>query len=295
MTFSKLKQQVAFNMAYRLLSHQPRAASRKFGGVDLKNYPHTKKHEKCLVIGNGPSLKNNLAALAEQKQQADFVTVNHFSEDPIFADLKPTKHVLLDAYFWAADAADELKQKREKFYTSLTMVDWPLTLYAPSTADQEYMRRMVINENITLIFFGGCPVTRIPLKIPTSVTANLYETSDLIPPVCNVLIYAVFIAVLTGHAQIDIYGADLSFHMDVQVDQQSNQLLMSYTHYYGKTELVPWRKNPQRTQPFTMHELMSLTSDTYYAHKSIYAMAKKRHISIYNKSSFSLIDVYPRA
>lgn len=295
MNLKKLKQQIVFKMAYRLLSRQPLATSRKLGGVDLKNYPHPKQYEKCLVIGNGPSLTQSLATLAEQAPQADFVTVNHFSEDPLFAELKPTKHVLLDAYFWADDAAEELKQKREKFYASLTKVDWPITLYAPSTANQEYMRRMLTNENVKLVFFGGCPVTRIPLKIPTSMTANLYETSDLIPPVCNVLIYAVFIAVLTGYSQIDIYGADLSFHMDVQVDQQSNELLMSYTHYYGKTEMVPWRKNPQRTQPFTMHELMSLTSDTYYAHKSIYAMAKKRNISMHNKSSFSLIDVYPRA
>ncbi|SMQ62265.1 hypothetical protein SAMN06297229_0683 [Pseudidiomarina planktonica] len=287
--------QIAFKIAYWLLSRGPIASSRKLGGIDLKSYSHPKHHQSCLVIGNGPSLKNDLNTLTERAHSSDFVTVNHFSEDPLFASLKPTKHVVIDSYFWAPDAAEELKQKREKFYASLTQVDWSMTLYAPSTADQTFVRNMVSNPNIKLVFFGGCPVTRIPLKIPTSITTELYETSDLIPPVCNVLIYATFIAVLTGYSEIDIYGADLSFHMDIQLNQQSNELLMSYTHYYGETELVPLRKNPQRTQPFSMHEMMSRTADTFYAHKSIYSIAKKRNIKIRNKSSFSLIDVYPRA
>lgn len=294
MNFEKLKRQVFFKIAYRLLSSPPLSASRRRGGVDLKIFPHPKESETCLVIGNGPSLTKSIPELLHKAKKADVVTVNHFSEDSLFGEIKPTKHVLLDSYFWADDAAEELIEKREKFYTSLKKVDWLLKLYIPSYADQNYVRSKVTNANVSLVFFGGCPVTHIPLKIPTSLTANLYETSNIIPPVCNVLIYGVYIAVLSGYRQIEIYGADLSFHLDVEVDQTSNDLLVSYSHYYGKTEMVRWFKNPQRTQPFTMHELMSLTADTYYAHKSIYLMAKNRNIKIYNKSLFSIIDVYPR-
>ncbi|MCO4322068.1 hypothetical protein [Aliidiomarina quisquiliarum] len=286
---------LSFKIAFWLLSRRNFSKSRKLGGVDLKSYQHPKIHNNCLVIGNGPSLKKDISALTAQIGNVDFVTVNHFSEDPVFSELKPSKHVLLDAYFWADDTAEELKEKREVFFKSLTTVNWPLKIYVPIISNQKFLRQSINNKNITLVFFGGCPVCSIPIKISTSVTTHLYETTDLIPPLFNVLIYATYIAVLTGYSNIDIYGADLSFHMDAQVNQQTNELLISYTHYYGKTKLVPMRKNPQRKLPFTMHELMSVTADTYYAHKSIYLMAKSRNIVIKNKSSFSLIDVYPRA
>jgi hypothetical protein len=134
------------------------------------------------------------------------------------------------------------------------------------------------------------PTSKIDLKnMPLALIDG-----KLAPPVCNVLIYAVYVAILSGHKEINIYGADYSFHNDVSVDQNNNELYLDYKHFYGDVKREKLMINPDKTRPFTMTLLLRDTHLSFYAHELLNRFSILKGVKIYNKSSNSLIDAYDR-
>ena len=71
-------------------------------GTKISDISFYKRFDTCVVLGNGPSLKediNNINHIGN-----DFVVVNHFSESEKFNLYKPTKYVIIDTYFWDANS-----------------------------------------------------------------------------------------------------------------------------------------------------------------------------------------------
>lgn len=67
-------------------------------------------HEKCTVLGNGPSLKSDINSIGTD---SDVIAVNHFSESEHFTALKPNKYILIDSYFWDETTHSSLVEKKE--------------------------------------------------------------------------------------------------------------------------------------------------------------------------------------
>jgi hypothetical protein len=261
-------------------------------GSGLTAVKYIIKHDKCIVIGNGPSLRNDLDEILKQRLECDFIVVNHFAESEFFNVIAPGKYVLLDAYFWAEDCHLDLKEKRNKLFDSLHKVSWQMQLFVPEICDKDFIEAKVTNKNIEIIFFK---MVSLDSSVVNIVEASiLYKYSPFAPAACNVLIYAIFIGIKAGYDFIDIYGADLSFHSDVVVDQKNNIVKIKYKHFYGDTDYVPLLKNPLKIEPFSMFELMELTTNTFFSHASMQLYAKQGYIQITNRSSYSLIDVYSR-
>ena len=51
------------------------------------------------ILGNGPSLKHDLAEIDELKSQIDFCAVNNFANTELFLDFKPSTYVIVDPVF----------------------------------------------------------------------------------------------------------------------------------------------------------------------------------------------------
>jgi hypothetical protein len=123
---------------------------------------------------------------------------------------------------------------------------------------------------------------------------NILLQGKYAPPAFNVIIYAMYLSIIAGYKNIELYGADLSFTEDVIIDQKTNQLLIEYKHFYGESTFEPLLLNPQRIVPFTMESLYKTTYLTFYAHNLLNKMALAKGIKVINKSSYSLIDAYQR-
>lgn len=259
--------------------------------VPLVEADFIKVNNTCVVIGNGPSLKEDINDILKL-EKVDFFCVNHMAESDYFTILRPNKYALLDSYFWSHDADEKLKQKRMALFEALNKkVDWEINIYVPRNADLDYLKRNVINDNVKLIRLQVIPVHDINYsKLPYILLQGVYS-----PPPCNVLIYAIYLAIIAGYQRIDLYGADLSFTEDVVVDQNSNQLLIEYKHFYGQSTFEPLYKNPERVTPFTMESLYKTTYLTFFSHNLLNEMALIRGIKVTNKSSYSLIDSYERS
>jgi hypothetical protein len=123
---------------------------------------------------------------------------------------------------------------------------------------------------------------------------KIFDSGLYGPPQINVLIYGIYLSIFANYKNIYVYGADLSFHKDVSVDQSTNELHITFKHFNEKDNVEVLRKNPDKVEKWRMGELLELSADTFFAHEILADYAKSKGISIYNKSSQSLIDAYPR-
>ena len=247
-------------------------------------------NKTCVVIGNGPSLKEDIVSILEMTN-VDFFCVNHMAESEHFQILKPNKYTLLDGYFWAGDAHETLKIKRQKLFDMLnSKVSWNMCLYIPRAADLEYLKTRITNTNINIVKYMTIPIEGVNYKdLPNLLLKGKYG-----PPAYNVIIYATYLSIIAGYDKIELYGADLSFTEDVVLDQATNQLSIEYKHFYGQSTFEPLLQNPQRIIPFTMESLYKTTYLTFYAHNLLNKMALIKGTKIINRSSYSLIDAYER-
>jgi hypothetical protein len=241
-------------------------------------------------MGNGPSLKDDIENII-QKENVDFFCVNHMAESEYFQQLKPNKYALFDAYFWAIDADEKLKVKRDILFSALNeKVTWGMFIYIPRGADLEYLQKKIENPNINIVQLAIIPISVINYKkVPEILLQGKYG-----PPACNVVIYSMYLSIIAGYDSIELYGADLSFTEDVIVDQKNNKLMIEYKHFYGESTFEPLLENPQKKVPFTMESLYKTTYLTFYAHNMMNQMALLKGIKVINKSSYSLIDAYDR-
>lgn len=260
-------------------------------GKPLREIEFIKNNEKCMVLGNGPSLKKDFEEIKNKNGEYDFCCVNNFVLSPYFVEFKPTIYVFLDDYFWAEDAhSDWVKQRNETFSLINEKVDWEMQIFIPLKASKEFIQKKIDNKYVEII---KLKVANMP-NAHGDFTYYLFDSGYFGPGSMNVLIYAVYLAIYARYKEVIIYGADLSFHKDVEVDQKTNDLIMQVQHFYGEKKYETLKKNPQKVEKFTMHEIMDITAKTFFAHEVLSGYAKKLDIKVLNKSSYSLIDAYER-
>ncbi len=101
-------------------------------------------------------------------------------------------------------------------------------------------------------------------------------------------------SIIARYDEIFVYGADLSFHKDIDINQKDNELYFTSRHFTGEDKKEVLRKNPSKVEKWRIAEILQLSANTFYAHDVMFKYAKTKKIKIYNASSFSLIDAYPR-
>jgi len=255
------------------------------GALGLKQTTFKKNHNNIIVLGNGPSLKNDLDKIKIKADSHDFICVNNFCSSPYYIIFKPTMYVFLDAYFFSDKAHVMWISQREKTFKIINEnTTWPMQVFLPSGANEDIVKEIINNKNVEIV----------KINVRASNNINLYNSGYFGPEQCNVLIYAVYLAIWSKYKNIKIYGADMSFHKDIDVDQNNNALVMVFKHFDSKDTVETCMKNPERIVPFTMTEIMQLTADTFNAHELLNKFAKKHNIDIVNCSSYSLIDAYRR-
>lgn len=263
------------------------------GAVNIKKIDFVKKYEGAVVLGNGPSLNIDRQEIQSWVGKKDFVCVNNFCDDELYTILKPSLYVFLDPYFFSDDAHDSWVVRREKTFTILNeTTDWKMNIVVPFSANLNIIKDIVKNKNIKIFKVNTQSMfsTRFTLFQKWLFDKGIYG-----PPQVNVLIYGLYLSVISDYKNIVFYGADLSFHNDVKVDQENNNLYIEYKHFNEENKIEPLMRNPDKIKPLRMAELMKLTADTFYAHEVINEYAVRKGIIIENASSYSLIDAYPRS
>lgn len=263
------------------------------GSEKISRIKFLKSNKKIIVLGNGPSLNNDLEEIHKTASGYDFFCVNNFCSSSYYEVFKPNKYIFLDAYFFSKNThPDWVKQREETFNIINEKTSWKMQIFLPLNADKSILTKIIKNKNIDIL-----KINTIGQNYNSSKKAfYFYKTGFFGPQQCNVLIYAIYLSIWASYKEIKIFGADLSFHNDVHVNQENNHLGIVFRHFDKEEDHIErLMKNPDKVRPFRMFELMQLTADTFKAHYLLKKFAEKKQIKIINSSSFSLIDTYPRS
>lgn len=262
------------------------------GAKNIKSIQFIKEHSEVCVLGNGPSLKKDKAVIKKIMHKQDFVCVNNFCDDELYTTLKPKLYVFLDGYFFSEKAHPDWVTRRNKTFGTIDKsTTWPMKIIVPQSAKTSILSDAIKNHNIEIIKVN---TQNLYTKRYNRLIGRLFDTGLYGPPQINVLIYGVYLSVLANYKKVHVFGADLSFHNDINVDQSTNDLYMVFRHFNEKDKIEPLRKNPAKIEKWTMGEVLDLSANTFYAHETLYSYAASKGVKIYNCSDFSLIDAYPR-
>jgi hypothetical protein len=106
----------------------------------------------------------------------------------------------------------------------------------------------------------------------------------------------IFVALLLGYKQIELYGVDHTLLDGLMVNEQ-NQLCRTISHYYDgvlahPTPIYVNATNPP--QPYTMSSYLAETAELFRGHEVLERYARSRGARILNRTRGSLIDSYER-
>lgn len=246
-----------------------------------KRFKELKNGNKCIVLGNGPSLKKVLENEEIKVGDADMFCVNMFCSSDYFKKLKPNFYLLCDGEYFNPSIERTRNQVKE-LISSFNAVDWELYIVIPS----------YINNNCQLITSINNPRVRFLRINCTEVDGfkffrHFFYKQQIGMPRCQTVInFALMFGINMGFETVLLYGADHSWTKDMWVGDD-NKLYTGDPHIYkNKTELITLN-----------HDIAAECLDlwrVFETHKKIREFADSMKVNIVNKTIGSFIDAYNR-
>jgi hypothetical protein len=243
-----------------------------------------------IVLGNGPSLKQDILDNWEIFEKTPLAVVNHFCCSEFFAQLKPKNYFFLDPAFFVQSMTEPI----EKTYRILTEeVDWEITFFLPwNSRKSPFVQGLMKKKNLKIQF-----VNYVTTKGGFQVINHwLYNRNLAMPQSQNILVYTLFLGVKTGSKRIFLFGAENNWHATVQVNKQ-NDLVLTDLHLYDKKKEQKERIIKDTTDPskrITMAVLLESCVKVFRGYGVVNSYARTKQTQIYNCSKNSLIDSFER-
>lgn len=246
---------------------------------------------KCYILGNGPSLKENLLNDLDFIKTQQVFAVNEFAKSEYYEVLAPKYYVLADPSYWNE------RDIYQQFYDMGMLVlnalrdktTWPMYLIAPNGAFKSKMFSSFFesNKNIALINYNEASI-----KGFTSTSHYLYKNYWGMPTLQNVLIGCVYIAINMEFEEINILGADHSWTQNLMVNE-NNEVIQADNHFYdSKKVYVPFRH--AYGELYKMHEILRDFAQMFESYCLLNTYAIYRKVKIYNCTKNSFIDAFER-
>ena len=249
-----------------------------------KTMPITRKNDRCLVMGNGPSLIESIEKNRHKLSELDLVAVNFMALYPEYVKYKPDIYILCDPAFWFDITSEELKVRVKTFYSIITeKTHWKLQIYIPYQAskDEEIKVALSQNPNIQLRYYNNTKFEGFNF-----LSYRIYNRQWGMPRAENVVVAALMLTIYSGYKNVYLAGADSDYIKNVWVDEKNNLRHTDY-HFYKDT-----KKNIERVLPEKIHEICI---SSYYMFKSYINIEKYsvyRKTKIYNTGLGSFIDAF---
>lgn len=252
---------------------------------DIKNI------RKTLVLGSGPSLKLDIKKVQKERDISEIYVLNYFALTQYFYEIKPEYYGLTDRIFWSQNVTDSIKEDNEKLFNHLDQVDWKMNLICSENGYKWLKKRLEKNENIRI-----SKITSVNVEFKNELI-NLFALNYNIttPHFINGLIMTLWHAIYQNKKEIEIYGADFSMFKEYFVDQKTNELYSSASHFYKNTKAQenPSHKYPNEKKKMLHNRLYQQWSGFYQMYL-LSRLAEKKDIKITNLSSNSFLDCFER-
>ncbi len=262
-------------------------------------FPYLNKYygKKAYIVSNGPSLKQTLKDYDEGKVKIDENSfwVNLGPLDEHFYIIRP-KHLCMSDPMFYRDYEPKLEQIRKMYSMLNERVDWDLTIYGCfATAKEhnlfrEYMS--LTNPNITIVKMNKKYCT----KLAPSLRHRLYSTGYFMVPDATIANVAIFLALIEGYKEIELYGCDHNQFLEMAVNE-NNQLCLRDTHFFDDKELnlrPIIRPYGKENEIWRVHEYLGFCYNQFVNHELLRQYADYLGAKVINCTKGSMIDCYER-
>jgi hypothetical protein len=247
--------------------------------------------KECIILGNGPSLRQSLAESSGFLSAHPVIAVNNFVFSEQFELLKPAYYILnAPEYFMAQPPTQAHIEQRNKVFSNLiSKTGWKIFVFVPQLARKTdfWKTELSKNRNIEIVYYNSTPV-----EGPQWIVNILYKMNLGMPRPHNVLIPGIFVALNMGFKKLWIFGADHSWHEEIRIDE-NNKMMVNHEHFYDTSKHMGAMHKLDGNE-YKIHDILRklyLTFKGYYVLKSY---AEKLGAVIINASKKSYIDAFER-
>lgn len=246
---------------------------------------------KIMLLANGPSLKNDISSVIKESSVSEVYVLNYFAITEYFDEIKPENYVLTDRMFWNENANDDIKKDNEELFLLLNKVDWKMNIICPDSGYKSISDRLAQNIYIKVLKVHSVNIEFKNEKI------NLFALNKNIitPHFINGLVMVLWHAMHQKKQDIEIYGADFSLFKEYYIDQKTNELFNTASHFYKNTEAQNNASYKYPNEPKKMmHTRIYQQWSSFYQMYLLSKLAKIRNIKVTNFSSNSFLDCFER-
>jgi len=247
-------------------------------------------HSNCIVLGNGPSLKDTIRMHRDTLERAVLFAVNNFPTSNEFMEFKPANYIVLDPAFFLHKERSDINAT---FNVLKNEVTWPINFFVPYMyrKDKDVIELKNKNGFVKICFFNYTI-----LKGPASWIYPLFKTNLAMPQFYNIMGAAIYVAMNSGYKNVWLVGADHSWFENIQVGDD-NILYIKDKHFYDadseKIKPVPMIELISNKK-VRMEDLFWALSVVFKSYKILFEYSAYLKSTIINASEFSYLDTFTR-
>lgn len=248
-----------------------------------------KKH--FIILGNGPSLVDELMSIDEIPTETEVICVNHFPSTDQFEVIKPKFYVTGAPDLWLDDIDQSFVENSNKLFKNIAdKTQWEFHLFIPFEARKFKRWQQFLNENqyVKIQYYNNNAVEGIK-----SFSYLCYRKQLGMPRPHNVMIPCLSLCLQNHIEDILLLGVGHTWLRDLSVTQ-NNEVLLNQKHFYDKdkTEAKPLDKRGKGSR--NLYEVLSKFTLAFYGYFIINDYAKSLDVKIYNGTEDSFIDAFER-
>lgn len=248
------------------------------------------KSKDIIILGNGPSLKENLISHQDILKKFELMGVNNLPSTSAFELLQPSKFIIISEEFWNPGSISKHQEKRDNIIKNLVeKTTWPITCFLPQRANsnKKFVAAITNNKNITIQFFNTTPTEGLPLLNRTFMKWGLG-----MPRPHNVLIPSLYVCIQSLYENIYLIGADHSWIPLISVDENNNALVNQQHFYDDNTNNI--EAMHKKSKPRRLHQVLEKFMLSFKAYFDLKDYAEARGVNIVNCTPGSFIDAFDR-
>jgi hypothetical protein len=238
------------------------------------------------ILGNGPSIKNQIGNLVSNSNECEFIVVNNFASSEYYQLLKPQYYLIVDPGYWSNDVSDDLKEDRKLFDIIKSETNWQLNIIVPYVAFKYINLVFSKYPNIKIFFYNH---TIIPYELNQNLIGKLYLNMLCSPRLQNVISASIFCSIVLGYKKISLYGVDHSWLNDILVDNE-NRVCWRENHFYSVAQFRPHIKSNGHV--YKLHELLFDYGQVFKSYHNLREFADNCNCKIINHTEGSYIDAF---
>ena len=244
-------------------------------------FPVADTAEPLYILGNGPSLRDNISNDLELLRHGRTLAVNFAANAPEFTLLRPTYYVLADPHFFNNPGDPNVS----RLIDALASAEWEMTLFVPVKA--RIPASLNGNPRLSVVRFRF-----IAAEGFTSFEHFAFRHRLGMPRPRNVLIPSIMIGLWMGYKKIYLLGADHSWLKTLSVDDE-NRVVSIQPHFYTEDDREQQRIR-KTYMNLPLHSVLESFHIAFRSYHRIRHYADSCGAEVINATPGSFIDAFSR-